>query len=77
MPAGEETPRQRASSPSEQSSRSWHWISATTTTGGHQPGSVSTAAAASPTAIISHVTPLGVIRVGISSRVRYGEARRM
>src|SRR5215213_6515167 len=77
MPAGEETPRQRASSPSEQSSSSWHWISTTTTTGGHQPGSVSTAAAARPTAIISHVTPLGVSCVGISSRVRYGDRRRM
>ena len=33
------------------------------------PGSVSTAAAATPTSSISHVTPFGVIGVGMQSRV--------
>src|SRR3954451_16690909 len=41
------------------------------------PGSVSAPAARTPTKIISHVTPLGVIGVRISNRVRYGEKRRM
>src|SRR5918992_2949363 len=70
-------PRQRASSPSEQSSRICSWMSRKAATAGHTPGSTSTPAAARPATIINHVTPFGVIRVGSSSRVRYGEARRM
>src|SRR3954449_1066867 len=70
-------PRQRATSPSEQSSSSWRWISAKATTAQPSPGSVSAPAANTPAAIISQVTPLGVIGVRISSRVRYGEKRRM
>ena len=77
MPAGELTFRQRASSPSEQSSSSWSWISTTAPTAGSSPGSVSSPAAARPVAIISHVTAFGVSRVRASSRVRYGDRRRM
>src|SRR5918997_3472183 len=70
-------PRQRATSPSEQSSRSWTWISTTAPIAGASPGSVSTPAAATPTRIISQVMPFGEIPVGRSSRVQYGEKRRM
>src|SRR6185295_19024114 len=41
------------------------------------PGSVSAPAASTPTRIMSHVTPLGVIGVRMSRRVRYGDQRRM
>ena len=56
MPAVEYCRRQRAISPSEQSSRIWTWISSTAATAGSTPGSVSTAAAASPATIIAPVT---------------------
>ena len=77
MPAVERTLRHRASSPSEQSSRIWSWISRNAATAGSNPGRHSTPAAATPLAIISHVTPFGVIRVRRNTRVRYTDARRM
>src|SRR5918999_4098874 len=76
MPAGENCLRQRASSPSTQSSRIWAWISSAAASAGSTPGKVSTAAAASPTPIIAHVTAFGVTRVASSRRVTYGENRR-
>src|SRR3954453_10684267 len=76
MPTGDETPRQRASSPSEQSSRICSWIRSTAKSGPQSPGRVSAAAASTPTTSISHVIALGVIRVGTTARVRYGETRR-
>src|SRR5215207_11686898 len=76
MPAGENCRRQRASSPSTQSSRIWPWMSSAAASAASTPGSVSTAAASSPTAIIAHVTTLGVTRVGTSRCVTYGEKRR-
>ena len=48
-------------------------MSSTAATAGQIPGSVSTAAAASPTTSISQVSWLGVTRVGISSRVSCAE----
>src|SRR3954467_9857085 len=52
-------------------------MSANAATAQPSPGSVNAPAASTPARIISHVTPLGVIGVRISSRVRYGEKRRM
>src|SRR3954469_3314565 len=49
----------------------------TAASAGSSPGSVSTPAAARPTAIISHVTALGVSVVRRNRRVRYGETPRM
>jgi hypothetical protein len=69
-PTGDRRSSQRASSPSEQSSRICSWIASTAPTAGHTPGSVSSAAAASPTRIISQVTPLGEIEVRRRARVR-------
>src|SRR3954469_18582056 len=49
----------------------------TAASAGSSPGSVSTPAAARPTAIISHVTALGVRGVRRNRRVTYGETPRM
>ena len=70
MPAGENWRRQRASSPSTQSSRICNWISSAAASAASTPGSVSAAAARIPTAIIAQVTAFGVTRVGSSRRVR-------
>ena len=71
MPTGEDFWRQRASSPSEQSSRICTWISSTASSAPHTPGTDASAAAAStPTTIIPHVSAFGVTRVGSTSRVR-------
>ena len=51
-------------------------MSSTAATAGQIPGSVSTAAAAIPTASMAQVIAFGVIRVGITSRVRWIETRR-
>ncbi len=69
MPAGENCLRQRAISPSVQSSRICPWISSAAAAAASTPGSVSTPAARMPTAIIAHVTAFGVTRVGSSTRV--------
>src|SRR3954447_14430632 len=77
MPAGEDWPRTRASSPSEQSSSSWSWIRSAAPSAVHTPPRLSSAAAASPTTLIRPVTAFGEIRVGSNPRVRYGDSRRM
>src|SRR3954470_8032559 len=77
MPTGDDIPRQRATSPSEQSSSSWSWISSTAPIAGSRPGTESTPAAATPTRIISAVTVFGLSPARSSHRVRCGETRRM
>src|SRR4051794_39269052 len=52
-------------------------MSSTAATAGRRPGSVRTAAAAMPTAIISHVTAFGLRGVRSSRRVTCGESLRM
>src|SRR4051794_11242148 len=52
-------------------------MSSTAATAGRRPGSVSTPAAAMPTAIISHVTAFGLSGVFSSRRVTCGDTRRM
>src|SRR5699024_12159830 len=76
-PAGLLTPRQRAISPSLQSNSNCAWISNNATIADHNVGIVNTAAASGPLAIISQVTPFGVIRVGSSALVRYSDTCRM
>src|SRR6185312_10631982 len=77
MPAGEDCPLTRASSPSLQSSRSWSWISSTAPSAAHRLTRLSRAAATRPTTLIVPVTALGEMLVGSSARVRYGETRRI
>src|SRR3954463_7496993 len=77
MPTGEDIPRQRATSPSEQSSSSWSWISSTAPIAGSRPGTESTPAEATPTRIITAGPGFGLSPARSSHRVRCGETRRM
>ena len=77
MPAVEYRRRQRAISPSEQSSSIWSWISATAPAAGTTPGRLTRNAAARPATSVAQVTAVALIRVGRIARVTYGESRRM
>src|SRR3954469_20943405 len=76
MPTGENCRRQRATSPSEQSSRIWSWISTTAPAAATTLSIAIRAAASPPTTTIPHVIAFGVTRVGRSARVRWIERRR-
>src|SRR5437764_10806634 len=77
MPAGEDSPRTRASSPSLQSSSSWSWMSRAAPNAAARFGRLVKAAAASPTTLMSAVMTFADTRVGSSAFVRYGDSRRM
>jgi hypothetical protein len=51
-------------------------MSSAATAAASTPGSVSTAAARTPTTIIAHVTVFGLTPVGSSARVTYGDSLR-
>src|SRR5215212_8503563 len=76
MPLTDDWPRQRATSPSEQSSRIWSWIRANAPAAAATPPIARTAAAASPAATNSQVTAFADSPSRRKSLVAYGETRR-